>query len=483
MDSLTVTIAAMTGDDNNTSVTVGKLTLDGSKLVVSATSAKNIVAFSGDVAAMTGTEGSEAESVIGLKGVSSITVESYTDDAPEVPVSYLLIDGGFKGAVTVSAGAVTVGTVNTNGALAAGTVTASGDNVLTVAQNATLVIGYDKASGARALKVEAVTGNNANAAGVVVDGTVSVGDNGTVTINGIMDINGTVDVQKSESNEGVQVKNVLNVNGALNISAVEGENGVLNVAGIMYVAAEGAVAGPVAINNDMSDYDYIFAYDGADLSAAQIEWVNGSSTVETTTAYINGAPYMTVYVDGSVTSANVAEIMDAADIRIPGLTTPATSGAFEFFSDADCKEMIEGTVTVGKYDAVYTKFNAAEVKGTVSEGVGFTLFIDGVPALDRQAGQYVLTVGTHTVSFDVEVGYSGANASLTFNGQAIQSGATFEITADMDSFTIAVTGATPADLGAGSSGDGLGLTDILLIILVVLIVVMAIMVALRLMRS
>ena len=484
MDSLTVTIAAMTGDDNNTSVTVGKLTLDGAKLVVNASQTKNIVAFSGDVAAMTGAEGSEVESVIGLKGASSITVESYTDDAPEVPVSYLLIDGQYKGAVTISSGAATVGTVNTSGALAAGTVTASGDNVLTVAQNATLVVGYDKASGARALAVNAGTGNNANAAGVVVDGTISVGDNGTVTINGIMDINGTVDVQKSESTEGVQVQSVLNVNGALNISAVEGETGVLNVAGIMYVAAEGAVAGPVAINADKSDY--IFAYDGADLSAAQIEWVNGSSTAETTTAYINGAPYMTIYVDGSINNADVAGIMDAADIRIPGLTTPATSSAFVFYSDADCKEKIEETVNVGKYDAVYTKFAAAKVYGTVSEGVGFTLFIDGVPASNAAAGEYPLTVGTHTVSYDIKVGYSGENAQLTFNGQTIQSGATIEITADMDSFTIAVTGATPADLsGSGSSGgdDGMGLTDYLLIILVILIVVMAIMVAMRLMRS
>ena len=36
---------------------------------------------------------------------------------------------------------------------------------------------------------------------------------------------------------------------------------------------------------------------------------------------------------------------------------------------------------------------------------------------------------------------------------------------------------------SGSSDDGMGLTDYLLIILVVLIVIMAIMVALRLMRS
>ena len=92
--------------------------------------------------------------------------------------------------------------------------------------------------------------------------------------------------------------------------------------------------------------------------------------------------------------------------------------------------------------------------------------------------------GSHVVTIDVKVGYDGSNAVITFNGQTVQNGATIEITEG--GFTLTATGAVPADFTGGSSGssdDGMGLTDYLLIILVVLIVIMAIMVAMRLMRS
>ena len=459
MDALVIGIDAMAGANNNTSVSFTKLTLDGAKLVIDVTGTSNIVSVSGDVAAMTGTEGSEAESVIGLAGASSLAIESFTDDSPEVPVSYLLINGtanenAFGGNVEVSTGTVTVGTVNNSGALAAGTVTAAGDSVLTVAQNATLVVGFDKAPTST---VNANKGTKDKTT-LVVDGTVSVGENGTVNIAGIADINGTVTVADSENTEGVRVTGTLNVNGTLQVSAVEGEAGYANVDGVVYVAAQAVVSGPVNIaTSTSSGLNYIVAYTGADLSAAQINWVNGASTAESTQLTINGEPYMTVYSYGNF-DVPLTDVMVNAEIEIPGLATPTydadtanQNGPFKLYSDADCKQQIKSAVNVGDYDAIYTKFDAAVVYGTVSEGVGFTLFIDGVPAYLAPAGEYELTVGTHTVSYDVEVGYSGANASLTFNGQAIQSGATIEITADMDSFTIAVTGASPADLGAGSS--------------------------------
>ena len=85
---------------------------------------------------------------------------------------------------------------------------------------------------------------------------------------------------------------------------------------------------------------------------------------------------------------------------------------------------------------------------------------------------------------------------ITLNGEQLTDGK-FTITSDMPfleddgttpvEYKIVLTGVqaaapdTPSQ--GGSSSDGMGLTDYLLIILVVLIVVMAIMVALRLMRS
>ena len=56
--------------------------------------------------------------------------------------------------------------------------------------------------------------------------------------------------------------------------------------------------------------------------------------------------------------------------------------------------------------------------------------------------------------------------------------------AQTDAVVLSATGQISVDTGSTSgSSDGMGLTEILLVILVNLIVVMAIMVALRLMRS
>ena len=103
-------------------------------------------------------------------------------------------------------------------------------------------------------------------------------------------------------------------------------------------------------------------------------------------------------------------------------------------------------------------------------------------------GGYSLSVGTHVISITANAQYSIENATITFNGQTVQNGGTIEVTADMATFTLTASGATPSeiviDTGSSDSGsDGLGLTDYLLIVLVILIVIMAIMVALRLMRS
>ena len=97
------------------------------------------------------------------------------------------------------------------------------------------------------------------------------------------------------------------------------------------------------------------------------------------------------------------------------------------------------------------------------------------------------------MSFNVRTGYGRSNATITFNGQTVANGGTITIEAGATTFTLAASGAVPAssvfgDIAqdiptTGSSDDGMGLTDYLLIILVVLIVIMAIMVAMRLMRS
>ena len=196
--------------------------------------------------------------------------------------------------------------------------------------------------------------------------------------------------------------------------------------------------------------------------------------------------YSTVYVDGAATDVTLDGAIPAGDIDLTGYGT--VDGWYETQENADSKTSDIGTQKVGTYSEVYANAPVANKFGTMSEGSGITLYVDGKTIENWYVGAtygYYLTVGTHTVSWDIESGYSGENATAYFNGQSVTNGGTIEVTADMGEFTLSVSGATPAsgNVSGGSSDDGMGLTDYLLIILVVLIVIMAIMVAMRLMRS
>ena len=123
------------------------------------------------------------------------------------------------------------------------------------------------------------------------------------------------------------------------------------------------------------------------------------------------------------------------------------------------------------------------IDGLTIDNYRYSITVGGTPI---SGGPYSLAVGTHVISISANAQYSIENATITFNGQTVQNGGTIEVTADMATFTLTASGATPAEIviDSGSSGsDGLGLTDYLLIVLVILIVIMAIIVALRLMRS
>ena len=198
----------------------------------------------------------------------------------------------------------------------------------------------------------------------------------------------------------------------------------------------------------------------------------------TTQFYINGAVYMTAYGNG----ANVEAALAVPEFKLegydkPAQTTPITSATtWKLENDTSASN-----VAVGSVDALYLEVTAKKITITVSMGSQISLFIDGV----KPASNYAeLTVGTHDVVATVNPGYTG-DVTITFNGQTVTDGK-IVITADMDGkdVVLSVTGNISVDTGStGSSDDGMGLTEILLVILVILIVVMAIMVALRLMRS
>ena len=467
LGSLTISIqdVGTSTDDNRTVVAVGTMTLSGAILSVA-----DGTTYSGDVTA----SAADATATVNLNRAGNINVASIGVETAEGVTDYLTIwsaSGTLDGAVSITEGTVTVASIN-GSSLAAGSIDADGEStVLTVENGTTLAIrnGSSVTAG--------YTGTAYNhSAGIIVNGTVDV--KGSMTVDGQIDLNGTMTVSESTETTGLSVTGTLNVLGTLDVSTETGKEGRAVVSYIMTVGAkptvlgqstDGTVNGAVNITNT----GIVKVYSGTvgDLTLDGIEASN-------TAVYINGTQYMTVYGSGSMLAIIIND-----EVELSGLTTP-TAANMELFSDAECKNKVTSPM-VGNYEAVYMKFNASYVYGTVSEGNGFTLFIDGVPAASYAAGSYPLSVGNHIISYDMVVGYSGENAQLTFNGQTIESGATITITADMDSFNITVTGAVPADINGGSTGssDGMGLTDYLLIVLVVLIVIMAIMVALRLMRS
>ena len=168
-----------------------------------------------------------------------------------------------------------------------------------------------------------------------------------------------------------------------------------------------------------------------------------------------------------------------------GIINDAQNDTYDFSDFKEKLAAVKGNFEIGDYENIYIGMEPALVTGVISVGTGLNLYIDSL-AWDPSVG-YQLGVGTHVISFDVTTGYDGTNATITFNGQTVKNGGTIEITSDMTTFTLMVSGAVPSSgqvvIENGGDSGSLGLTDYLLIVLVILIVIMAIIVATRLMRS
>lgn len=314
-----------------------------------------------------------------------------------------------------------------------------------------------------------------------------------ITDNKTFDVAGTVNVNGTLENGNSVITGALNVlkNGALNLSNVinDGTIAVADDAAISNVDVEimvlsGTLTGNMnieAVNGTIGGA--IIALPGSDVSGALIMWdtTNNETGAAVSDMYINGDLYATVYAtEDGISISMVAESSSVSAVK---------KETAKYYSDAAHEEPIEGTVLIGAYPEVYVTMDPATVPGTITTYNGLTVYIDGLSLsnLPRDAtGKYVLDVGSHEISVQINPAYTGTY-EIALNGQAVTDG-TFEITDDMDSFQLIITGdltqnQVVIDGGSNGGDDGLGLTDILLIILVILIVVMAIMVALRLMRS
>ena len=506
---LTVKVQNIPESTDDTVVSAGTITLVGSTFqIVSGT-------FTGTIsAAADGATASIDFDKVAAYATKPIVVDS-DKDADDVDVMYFYgyIDAG---KVTVSAGKVTAGeggdidiVVNSN----------SGEErqgSFDVATGATFVIpeGLDINIQQNAKNTDAVVttidgtvdifGTLNIYSNVVVAGTVNVNDAGTLNVTtsttigangagvGALVITGSVVVVDTEDEKGTFTVTNSDTNGTPGSVVTVGAKPTTLGAGA------GSIDGPVTI----SKISYIRAYPGADLSAAKINWNDGTeeSDAVDTVFNINGTVYMTIYAaaDNAVT---IQTVLNAEEFELVGYDVGLKGDTLApevqilyldtnwFTADtmlANQKVAEDSYIGTEANASIYAAVEASYVKGTISEGTGLDLYIDNV-RYSYENFVNGLQVGTHTVSFEVTAGYDGSNAKITFNGQTVENGGTITIEAGATSFTLVANGAVPATSVSGGStsggDDGMGLTDYLLIILVVLIVIMAIIVAMRLMRS
>ena len=456
------------------SISVGTLTLVGEEGVT-------ITTTNGT---MTGTVASAAGSMDLVK-VTAMTIVTGIYEDVDGTTDLLYIAGTLTGKMTIDAGTVTM-----NDNVTVGT---TKDDILTVSAEATLAT----AANTLTVKDSATSASVKQYTALVVDGTLSV-VKGKLVVNaldsgkpagtsddGKASINGVLSISESGSNVSTIAGDMV-VKGELIIDRSTDKAGKLNVTGDLKVGsapsigAAPSISGPIAIGEDNAK---VTVYAGADDSAALFDPINGVTTAKYTDIKVNGVDYMRVYVDSTKTTVALKDTLPSyvKGYKVSGAEWTANGSS------------IDEKTYVGTYAAAEATLPVKEIGFTVSEGVGLQVYIDGLSPegfYDVEKNENMIQLGTHTVTVEVESGYDGSKVTITVNGKTVANGGTFTLTTDDDSAVIIASGATPAVqedttivVDKGDKDEGMGLTDILLIVLVVLIVIMAIIVALRMMRS
>ena len=460
----TIGLAEGASNDAQTFLSMGTLSLNGP---ITFAVPNAYASFTGSVSAPYGDGTSNAQ--VDMNRASGIILRAYSTLG--VTTTYNLAaysPTGYTGDVDVAAGTVSIGYDTTNNKLTVGASGSTEKGTLDVLSGATISI-------ANNMQLVIVADET-----VDIAGTINVANDDAITGASAV-ISGTMNV-----NVAFNTENILYITGTVNVA----DDYVMTVDQKMVVGAAPeslGVGGALAGDYRISGTGYILAYAGADLSGAQINWNTAlnQSDAQTTTYVINGVEYATVYAVGNV---GINDIFGTAnnqeEIDLSGLVT----SNYTWYTTEDATTAASGNI--GNYETVYKTLAADSIRGTVTNGAGIDIFIDGALFYSTNtdgSANASLTVGTHKISYEIRAGWDGSNVVLTYNGQTIQNGDTITVTADMTSFTLSATGAInstgTSDSGSTGGDDGLGLTDYLLIVLVVLIVVMAIIVAIRLMRS
>ena len=324
-----------------------------------------------------------------------------------------------------------------------------------------------------------------------------VGSGAKVDVNNVpMDINGTLTVNDSGNYSGL-----LNVLGTLNVMGKTDKTaaGSITVGTLMIGASDFDYGTDVAaaVNGDISGATLIYVFSQAILDEAAKKVIEADD-VKTTEFYVEDALWMTAYDLGTVDGTEITNNDGVAQIK-PEKLTNSTFRYWQTLEDGQYKQITDAK-DVGDVDAVYAYVNYEIYTITVFADPGIdAVYVDGKLMTkgyyeEPNNGQWTqgfklnVAAGEHEITYKLGNYFSG-EAKMTVNGTAV-TGNTFTTSGtDLEDTQVTIylqgieASAPETPSAGGSSDDGMGLTDYLLIILVVLIVVMAIIVALRLMRS
>ena len=330
-----------------------------------------------------------------------------------------------------------------------------------------------------------VTLSGATINDLTVDGNMTV--EGAVNVTTLL-VNGTVNVDNEAYLYVNKAGDVATVLGTLNVAEASNTAGGAGTADFdsLYVGIdlENPAVGVAATisGNVTSDNTYV-----ASSATVPESLVKEDSTIE---FFVEGTLWITFYGNKAVVTN--APVQDALFL---GWATDADAEEPSITKAEAANGIAPSDVSEGVLYAIvdYKIYNVTIITdgGVASVAIDGSILSQGSNQGTVQGSNVFvltgLTAGEHKLTYTLKAGFEGT-PTMTINGEAITGdiftlSGTPEGAADHVDVTINLAGTQPATGTTGSSDDGMGLTEILLIILVVLIVIMAIMVALRLMRS
>ena len=347
--------------------------------------------------------------------------------------------------VTVSAGTVTVVDATEFN------VTTAGDVEFGIASGATL----------------AVAGDLISQTDMTVQGTLAVLNGGSADIDGIFYIVGTVTVAAATEQHSAGTLAATTMYVGLDDEYVGAGSASITASAINGLTSVYVLNGTTVSEDILKDLTYTTGF-----------YVEGELWI---TAYTNGG--VKAVAPGTIPTENVT-LDKWTGTKADGTTTEVAKNA-QF--DAGTPARLDAKINYDIY--VVTVFADPGITAVYIDG---KLMTEGYYE-DSTTGQWVqgfklnVAAGEHEITYKLGNYFSG-EATITFNWDSVSGNKFTTSGTEPDDLRVTVylqgiEPSAPETPSTGSSDDGMGLTDYLLIILVVLIVIMAIMVAMRLMRS